>query len=174
MAITYVNIASTTLGSTQSVVTFSGIPSTYTDLVVRFSGRGTGGGDWGPLQITINNTAGTAYGWTNMQGAGGAGYSSTRGTSDSRWYQDNVINQDGANVANTFANGEIYFPNYTSSSSKIVQAYTVGEINNSFGYLGLLAGLSTTITSAINRIDLSCNFGWKTDSSFYLYGIKNS
>ena len=56
---TYDPIASITLGAAASSVTFSNIPSTYTDLVIIFSGAITTGFD--SINIKFNSDGGTNY-----------------------------------------------------------------------------------------------------------------
>mgnify|MGYP003342157445 CR=1 FL=1 len=80
------------------------------------------------------------------------------------------------NTANTFSNGELYIPNYTSSSQKFISDDSVRENNATSGIDFLSAGLWTG-TSAINTITLRV-YGGSANlvqySTFYLYGINNS
>ncbi len=76
---TYQPIASVTLSSAQSSVTFSGIPQTYTDLVVVISGkRDTGSAD--DFAIRFNGDTGSNYSRTFLAGDGSSA-SSGRSTS---------------------------------------------------------------------------------------------
>ena len=68
MAQTYIPIATSTLGSSASNITFSSIPGTYTDLVLRFSGLITSGTD--NLAIQVNSDTGSNYSDTYMYGNG--------------------------------------------------------------------------------------------------------
>ncbi len=63
MPATYEPLATTTLGSAASSVTFSSISGSYTDLVVVFSG--TAGGGNSNLILTFNSDTGSNYSWTD-------------------------------------------------------------------------------------------------------------
>ncbi len=67
---TYTLINSNVLSSTAATVTFSSIPATYTDLVVRFSVRATDASDW--MIVILNNITTTTYSETWLQGSGSA------------------------------------------------------------------------------------------------------
>jgi hypothetical protein len=171
MALTYTNISSTTLGAYQSTVTLSSIPSTYTDLMLVCSLRGDRQVNGDPLEITIN---GLSSGWSYtrfMSNAGGR--VSTNISTDSRINVDEVVPQAFFNSTGLFNNTQIYFPNYTSSASKVtsVTAGFVSVNNGTINGINMTAGLNST-TSAISSITLWN--GFIAGSSFYLYGIKNS
>ena len=68
MAATYEPIATTTLGSAASSITFSSIPSTYTDLRVVFTLQGATAGISGYLEF--NGISTTTYSETYLQGNG--------------------------------------------------------------------------------------------------------
>jgi hypothetical protein len=75
---TYTPIATSTLGSATSTVTFSSIPSTYTDLVFEITNythsySGTGGVYSGILQF--NGDSGTNYSITLLEGNGSIAFS---------------------------------------------------------------------------------------------------
>ena len=70
MASTYTPIATTTLGSNQSTVTFSSIPSTYTDLVLVCNATvSSANGTW---YLEFNSDTGTNYSATVLKGNGTA------------------------------------------------------------------------------------------------------
>jgi hypothetical protein len=79
-------------------------------------------------------------------------------------------------TANTFSNGELYIPNYTSSTNKPSSMFNVNENNASVAALSPLiaAGLfsNTSTISTILFKQLSGNLA--AGSSFYLYGVKNA
>jgi hypothetical protein len=72
MPATYEKIASSTLGSATSSITFSSIPGTYTDLVCVLSGTHTGSGNSGLYVRLINGDTGTNYSATTMYNLGSA------------------------------------------------------------------------------------------------------
>lgn len=172
MATTYTLISSNVLTSSAASVTFSSIPSTYTDLVLKCSVRlvAGSGSTIQDLIVKFNGTT-TNYSITKLTGDGSAAESG-RIANTTRILLSNVV--DGDATTNTFGSVEIYIPSYTASQNKPVSAFGASENN------ATLAGLSTTAglwrdTTAISSIELSnavANF--VSGSSFYLYGIKNS
>ena len=61
MPVTYESIASTTLGSTQSTISFSNIPQTYNDLVVVLHGRSSSTSSSALVAIECNGVTDTAF-----------------------------------------------------------------------------------------------------------------
>lgn len=167
MANTYTLIASSTVGAGgAATVDFSSIPSTYTDLIVKYSARLNYATTAVGIQFGFNGqAAGTSITGKTIQGSG-----SSAG-SYSAW-QPNV---DGASAtSNTFASGEFYCPNYLSSNYKSFSSDSVQEDNSSTAYAEMHAALWSN-TSAINRITITPNSGsFVQYTTFYLYGIKNS
>jgi hypothetical protein len=173
MPTTYTLINSSVLASPALSVTFSSIPSTYTDLVLRISARMDAGGSFSSYYGIFVNSLTSGFSFTYLQGSGTTA-SSARSTLDSI-YPSTAPNTSG-NTANTFTNDEIYIPNYTVSANKQISAHFVSQNASSAGYQGSIANLMSN-TASINslRIDpdgLTQNF--VAGSSFYLYGIKNS
>jgi hypothetical protein len=74
-------------------------------------------------------------------------------------------------TANTFSNGEIYIPNYTSSNFKSVSADNVQENNATAADGYLVSGLWSN-TSPINSISIASGSNFAQHSTFHLYGIK--
>jgi hypothetical protein len=154
-----------------SGVTFSGIPQTgYTDLVVKMSCRFDLPYDQANLNIRFNSDSGANYSTRRLKGTGAITFS------DSSSAATTMIFQYGAGdtlTANTFSNGDLYIPNYTSSNYKSVSGDIVIESNsatNYVNYLALQAGLWSN-TAAITSITIGCDGNWKQYSTFYLYGV---
>jgi hypothetical protein len=168
---TYVLLSSTVLGSSQTSVTFSSIPQTYTDLLIDISARGNRQVQGDPLEMTINGVA-SGYGYTTLYQVSG-GVSSGRGSADSRFYIDPLIPQQFT-TANSFSNIEIYIPNYTvTGASRPLSIDGVLAHNSTVNYtIAAAAGLSTS-TAAVTSVTFQGN-GYIAGSSFHLYGIKNS
>jgi len=175
MAATYNLISSQVLGSSTASVTFSSIPQTYTDLVLRMSSRDSSStGTANSAVITFNSDAlgATGYSSTDLTGSGTAG-ASTRGTNQggSYWSRATVT---GTYTANVFSNSEFYIPNYTATSQKQVMGTAASENNASGAFDAINAGLYTT-TTAISALTIWSGSGnFVQYSSFYLYGIRNS
>lgn len=166
MATTYTLISSNTLSSSAASVTFSSIPSTYTDLVLKVSARPDSAADaW----LTFNSIAGTAYSSTDLQGTGSVAQSSRQ----SNQARIRLQNFASTTTANTFNNAEIYIPNYAVVQAKPVSGIVADERNATTAYLTATAGLCTT-TDAITSVTLTYNGLFVSGSSFYLYGISNS
>lgn len=174
MANTYTLIASNTVGSGgTSAITFSSIPATYTDLLVKVTARGTdtGTNGWNQGGITFNSSAAN-YSSTIIVGRGDlAAVSFTGGTSEIGYafYISNSVT-----TANTFATADIYIPNYAGSNYKSVSSDFVEENSAARAIMGFNAGLWSD-TSAITSLTLTPSTGTLVQySTAYLYGIKNS
>ena len=172
MANTYTLIASNTLGSSAASVTFSSIPSTYTDLVLKVSARNSRTTNTTSLiRIRLNSNSGTVYSFTRLAGDGSSA-SSANGSAET-YGQSDFISTNLA-TSNTFGNGEIYIPNYAGSSKKQISSFGVSETNATTQSMGTSAILAD-ITSAITSITVDANtFNFVSGSSFWLYGISSS
>ena len=166
MANTYTLIEAKTLTTTVASTTFSSIPQTYTDLLVKVSSRGTGG-----INIYLNSTTpGNQYSEKRISAYSGSVSSDTGNTGIS-------ITISGAATSyttNTFSNTEIYIPNYTSSNYKSVSAEGIGENNSTTNAMQMTAGLRSNTAAVTSVILESYEGNFVSDSTFYLYGIKNS
>ena len=162
-------IEAKTLGSNTASVTFSSIPSTYTDLKIYLSVRdGSYASALATAYMTLNGTSTNYSGKYLFNNSGTAG-SGNNGTTNI--YIANIPGNTG--TASTFSNAEIYIPNYTSSNNKSVSVDCVPEQNSTTTYMSLLAGLWSN-TAAITSITFTSDGNLATNSTFYLYGIKNS
>ena len=170
---TYVAIAKTVLTGTQSTVTFSGIPSTYTDLILSVSVRADSGGTG--MYFLLNNeaTSATNASYTFIQGNGSSA-SSSRGSASVIFLERSLV--PNTNTSNTFSSIDIYIPNYAGSANKIISTTQVLENNTASTdvYVVGQAGRHST-TSAITQLDFKTTSGnFVSGSRFDLYGIKNS
>ena len=173
MANTYTLIDKGEVGSGgSSAITFTSIPSTYTDLKLVFTGRITAnsGIDATALNMKINDV-GTDRSWRNLEAFGtGSGVNSYNNTND----QIAAIGGGTGQTANTFCNLEIYFANYANANYKSYSIDFVNETNSSTKELILHAGLWSS-TSAINELSIYSSGQTLAEySTAYLYGIKNS
>jgi hypothetical protein len=165
MAATYEPIATTTLGSNAASYTFSSIPGTYTDLKILLSARNTAVEN--AVFVSFNGTT-TTYSGKILFGNGASAASNNPAA---RTIAFSTFSTD---TASTFANAEIYIPNYAGSNQKSFSSDTAQENNAATSYQIFLAGLWTT-TSAITQVTLSGASGsFAQYSSASLYGIKNS
>jgi hypothetical protein len=172
MAITYTLIASNTLSTTATTVTFSSIPATYTDLVIRASIRNDGAASNRDLWIRFNGSSATNYSNTRLTGDGanaGSGRESSAAQMIAKYGQ-----VAASATANTFSNVEIYIPNYNSSTNKPASAIVAHENNSTSAFTSANA-LLRSVTDAITSVSLvSASGNFIANSTFWLYGIKNS
>lgn len=173
---TYTLIASNVLGSSAASVTFSAIPQTYTDLVLRFSGRvGSGASTsmYGTFQA--NSNASTVYSTRILYGNGSSVLND--GASNRADLFSGFIINGSASTGNTFSSVEMYIPNYTSTSNKPISTFGVTETNATNPHIVIVAGLiriSSSLTSltVYSGPTASPSDLFTSGSSFYLYGIK--
>ena len=167
MATTYEAIATVEVGSGGAAsIDFSSIPATYTDLVVKVSGRAASATDFGTVLLALNSSG---SGFTNRQlvGTGSAAVSNT-GTTAVGPIPGTLI------TASTFNNAEIYLPNYAGSTNKSYSYDGVLE-NNATGARAILGAGLWSNTAAITSISLTTDIGnFVQYSTATLYGIKNS
>lgn len=157
----------------QSSITFSSIPSTYTDLVLKVSGRSSRSADRDELQVVFNSTA-SSYSGKNLIGFDSNSTASFN-SSPSTYLAGLNISGSSATTS-TFGSTEIYIPNYAGSTNKSVSVETVGENNSSTSWIVQMnAGLWSN-TAAITSITLSVTstFSFVQHSTAYLYGVSNA
>lgn len=177
MAITYTPISSNTLASAASSVTFSSIPSSYTDLILQYSVRhdGTGGNVWF-FGAQFNSDTTSTYSDTYLVGTGATAIASRVSNGTPTDYHSGAMVTNNY-TSNTFSNGELYIPSYTGSHNKSNSAFFAVENNaTAANYYGFSANLWRG-TSAISQIVLKPNGSvgnFAAGSSFYLYGISKS
>jgi hypothetical protein len=167
MANTYTLIASLTIGSGGAAsIDLTSIPSTYTDLLLKVSARGSHSAGHIGLTIKLNNSS-TSFSAKGLEGNGSAASSFNETTY--------IGNANGSTAtANTFSNNELYFPNYANSNYKGFSIDSVQENNQTVAYQTLMSSLWSN-TAAINQITLTPYSGTLLQyTTAYLYGIKNS
>jgi len=168
MAITTNNLISKqTVGSAGAAsVTFSNIPQGFTDLLIKESSRDSDTS--GALTTVSFNGLTSNLSSIRLRGTGTTATSST--------FASFIYTQGQANgdTANTFANSEIYIPNYTSSNYKSVSGDGVSENNATAAYMQLTTGLWSS-TAAITSVTLTSAAGpYLQYSTFSLYGISSN
>jgi len=174
MANTYQLIASNTVGSGGvSSITFSSIPGTYTDLLIKISSRSDrSDADNDSIRATINGSTSNFDGrFLYANGSTAASYTNTSASTP------RLMTMGNGNTAtsNVFGNSEVYLPNYAGSNFKSWGSDNVSENNATANAMILDAGIWSD-TSAITTILLAPGNGtlFLEHSTFYLYGIKNS
>ena len=153
---TYTPIARQVLASATATVTFSAIPSGYTDLVIQGSFAPTAGGV--PFDLRFNGDTTTNYSVTRLENA-------------------------GSNRSANLAYGEIGYTNGTNIQAFTVQLQNYSNATTFKTYLArsgdvgtavyAIVGLWRKTPEAINTIAIRCNGSTFTaGSTFTLYGIK--
>lgn len=163
MALQIFKINSNTLTATAANITFSNIPSGYTDLLAvmlyRSTAAGANSGGW---TINFNGTT-TGYTQKSIWSSG------TTAGSDAQVAGNGLVS--AGNTANTFASIQIYIPNYSNgTNAKSYSIDAVSENNTSATYSSVTAGIST-VTAAISTLLIGGN-NLDIGSSITLYGIK--
>lgn len=169
MANTYIALATVTVGSGGAAnIEFTSIPQTYTDLVVKVSGRLNAAVD-PTTKITFN---GSTANYTNrvLYGSGSAVSSFT----NTPGYAYGPYWNNSGNTVSTFSNGEFYIPNYTSSNNKSMSLEHISENNGTEAYQFLSSSLWAD-ASAITSITITpINASLVQYSTATLYGIKKN
>jgi len=169
MANTYEIINKTTVGSGGTAsISFTSIPSTYTDLVVRMSGRSNRSATFDNLNIGFNGST------SNFSGRVLVGYGNSGTESGTATGLIASINS-ATSTSNTFTSVDVYIPNYASNNNKSFSADAVNENNDGFAVAFLGAGLWSN-SAAITSVQLYPvnGTGFVEHTTAYLYGIKNS
>ena len=153
-----------------STIEFSNIPQSYTDLVIKISARSTSSS--GDCRIELNGSGGTAYSGRVLYGDGSAAASASNTGAALMSWGAGAINRS-TTTSNTFANTDVYIPNYTSSNNKSVSTDSVEENNATQAYSQLAASLwanSAPITSI--KLTPSGSGNFVQYSTATLYGIR--
>jgi hypothetical protein len=161
MPVTYENIATTTLGSAATSITFSSITSAYTDLRIVFS-HATALPD--NLNFRFNSDSGTNYSDTYMVGDGTAA-SSTRNSGMT------YTELPYSDTANSFCTYDIF--SYAGSTFKTGLA-TYSADKNGTGWVVRLSNTwrsTSAITSITMRSGAAGTLNFPIGTTATLYGI---
>jgi hypothetical protein len=164
MPATYEPIATQTLGSAAATITFSSIPSTYTDLVLISNTKNASGLDGG---LTLKFNTDTATSSTNYSSTFLYGDSSSAATGRHTNYPHTIA---GRSNASEWGNGITHIINYTNTTTN----KAVISRGNSNAYTFLITGLWRATPQAITTITIGneAAVNFVVGSTFTLYGIK--
>lgn len=157
---TYSTVATQTLGSAQTAVTFSSISSAYTDLILVCNGSANVGSN---LTVRVGNGSvdtGSNYSSTYLVGDGSVAFSGAQ-SNQTASLMGAVYTGQGINIIN--------FQNYANTTTnKTFLSRLSFAANAAASYVGLWRS-----TAAINIITLSLGGTntFSTGSTFTLYGI---
>lgn len=159
MPSTYEPIATTTLGSNASDITFSSIPSTYTDLVLVVNGHLTVDDN---VFLQFNGDTGSNYSFTLLRGDGSSATSS-RDSNRTQLFLGGILTTATGNTISSIQN-------YSNNTTyKTVLTRTNGVTSGAAqGRVGLWR--NTSIITSVKVGVASGNF--VSGTSFTLYGIK--
>ena len=156
---TYTPLATQTLGSAAASVTFSSIPSTYTDLVLVFDGTCTTGVVG--LVLQFNSDTSTNYSYTILSGDGTTG-SSSRSSNQTTMQ---VAGMTSSSQATMIAS----IQNYSNATTyKTVLSRQATATLETRAYVGLWRATPAAITTILVSTSTST---FVAGSTFSLYGI---
>ena len=172
----------TTASGGEASWTFSSIPGTYTDLKLVMSLRVAYTTSDAIISVgyqfnssTSGYTAKDLLTYSGASPSSGGYTTATYGGVTMGRISDSMAPDNASGMtANTFSNTEMYIPNYTSANYKSWSIDTVAENNGSVYSLTAATGLWSN-TAAITSISIGAGgTTFMQNSTFYLYGIKNS
>jgi hypothetical protein len=168
MANTMKALSTVTLGASAASISFTSIPATYTDLILKLSVRDNraGGIDGSYMYFNSDTTSGNYLG-RRIIGTGTSVSSSNTLTS--------LLVNATDSTSNTFSNNEVYIPNYASANTKSFSIDNAQENNDTTAYEALYAGLWNS-TSPITSITLTPELGtlFLQYTTATLYGVFNA
>jgi hypothetical protein len=165
----YESIATVTLGSAASSISFSSIPSTFTNLQLRCLTKTSASGAPYAMQIRFNGDTGNNYAYHRLIGNGSA--ASSLGTTSAAQASLNYMPTSAE--SNVFAGGVVDILDYTNTSKNTVHRTLGGYDANGSGYATFFSGVWLN-TAAVTSITVISESGSNLAqySSFALYGIK--
>jgi hypothetical protein len=160
MTSTYEMIATNTLGSASSSITFSSIPSTYTDLIFVVSYIQNVSTVLTSIRYRFNSDTGSNYSMTGFQdGSPAFNFRLSNQTQLEVSYQASAGSSQIISQLNNYSNA-------TTNKTVLTRHANAGSLTQT--YVGLWRN-----TAAINSINIFCDAGsFATGSMFTLYGIK--
>lgn len=177
---TYTPIASVTLSSAQSSVTFSGIPQTYTDLVVVGSMRSdtTTFNNMNFPQVQFNGDTGSTYSNTTLYSRNtGGGWSalSTRSSNTDGINSGGIATTSfGSSIFSTYIVNVMNYTNTTTNKTVIARVGTGGDLTNMDGTSANVGLWRNTAAITSLRIVASSSGNFVAGSTFNLYGVANA
>jgi hypothetical protein len=165
MPATYEPIATTTLGSAQSSVTFSAISGSFADLILVMNPKATAGTIYPYLQF--NSDTATNYSYTWISGRSTNAAASGRSSNTSYIY---LCAYAGVDTGNFNFNSIVQIQNYSNSNT--YKTALARSNNASTSNIDAVVGLWRS-TSAITSLTITADSSTFTSgSTFTLYGIK--
>jgi hypothetical protein len=162
---TYEAIATQTLGSAAASVTFSSIPSTYTDLVLIISGRVSATSGNNVSGLVFNGDSASNYSMTRLTGDGSSAASDRTATSYAGWCF--IANSTSSELTPVIYN----IQNYSNTTT---HKTTIGRGSAASSLVSAVVSTWRN-TAAINSIQVvQSSTTWVANSTFSLYGIASA
>jgi len=166
MASTYDSIATQTLSSAATSVTFSSIPSTFTDLVLVTSAMG----DSGVIDMVLrfNSDSGTNYSSSRLYGDG-----TSAGSNRSINATKIDVNYSGSVSTTAPITSVITIFNYANSTTYKSVLMRSADVGGTYQGVNMIASVwRGSSNQAITSLTVSGTANIKAGSMFTLYGIK--
>lgn len=169
MAATYEPIATTTLGTASNSITFTSIPSIYTDLVMVIVGQMDVQNTYSGVWVRFNNDTATNYSETYMYADG----ASTKSTGINTSSSDGIYLNNGFLSTSLNSMFTINLLGYSNSKYKTILAQCNRDYNGSGG-IDTVCGLwrNTAAISTIKVYFYDSGSKFVVGSTATIYGIK--
>ncbi len=173
----YESIATVTVGTDATSITFSSIPSTYVSLQIRMMSRMNAYNANANInsQLTFNGDTSSTYWFHWLEGNGSA--ASAGGSSNNYINIRSSVMDTADSNTNSFAVGIIDIHDYASTTKNKTVRYLAGNeknVSNTAYRITAGSGLWPS-TSAVTSLTLTNEVDkYETGSTFALYGIKGA
>jgi hypothetical protein len=161
---TEIPIATQTLSSDTSLVTFSDIPTTYTDLIMVVNAGAVSAND---MYLRLNGDTGSNYSSTSISGSGTA-------ASSYRTSNLTLALADYYGTPATTLGGSVSIFNFMNYSNTTTYKTNIVRANNASSGLDAVVNLwrsTSAITSMQFRVATNASVNFLAGSTFTLYGI---
>lgn len=170
MAATYTPIATTTLGSAASSVTFSSISGSYTDLILVTNSASSN--TIGFQYLRFNSDSNTNYSATSLSGDGTSATSQRSSNSNKGWLGywtgiENTIKANSITHIQNYSNATTYKSWLTRNNNPNGSQYSLGTE----AMVGLWRSTSAITSITIYNQASGTDYNFAAGSTFTLYGI---
>lgn len=167
-SVTYEPIATTTLTGNAKNISFTSIPSTYTDLIIIMNySINQPSSCW----VRFNGNSATNYSFTELRGNGSSAYSTRGSNQTSSYFAFNVFPDT------TPGNSIMNILNYSNTNTNKTFLTRTNAITGSYPGTAAYVGLWRQ-TAAINEITINMDgdaaYYYLSGSTFTIYGVKAS
>lgn len=166
MALQLFKINSVNIESPQSSITFSSIPQSYTDLIIKCSVRSNRSASEDGLGISLNSLS-SGYLYKVMTGNG----SSLSGLSTPYEQIWTTRVNASTNTSGVFTSVDVHLPNYTGSNAKVYHLDSASENNSSEAHITASVILQSSTSAVTSLIIQTINGSISPGSTFTLYGV---